>query len=156
MRKIISSFVALVFMVLSLNSLADGDDPNLDLIHARQGEMELRAYNLGPLVAMAKGEIPYDAKMAANLAKNLQLLLQLDMGRAWAPDTGNDKYAGKTAALPEIWSTYPKISERGKKYAAAVKTLAGSAGNGLNELRANLGGVGDACKACHDDFQEKK
>lgn len=156
MRKIMSLFVALAYLSFSSLSFADSDDPNLALIKARKGEMELRSYNLEPLVAMAKGEIPYDAEMAANLANNLQMLLQLDMGRAWAPGTGNDKYPGKTAALPKIWSTYPEIAEYGKKYAGTVKTLAGSAGNGLNDLRANLGDVGKACKACHDDFNEKK
>ena len=155
MRKIISSFITLAVLAVSSQSFAD-DDPNLDLIKARQGDMELRAFFLGPIVAMAKGEMEYDAKMAASLAGDLQLLTKLDMGRAWAPGTGNDKYPGKTAALPKIWDTYPEIAEYGKKYKTAVDALAGSAGKSLNDLRANLGPVGDACKACHDDFEEKK
>jgi cytochrome c556 len=84
------------------------------------------------------------------------LLLQLDMGGAWAADTGNDKYPGKTEALPEIWSTYPKIADAGKEYATAVNELADVAGNGLDALRSKIGGLGDACKGCHDDFREKE
>ena len=156
MRKIISSFIASALLVFSAHSFADRDDPNLDLIKARQGEMELRAYFISPLVAMAKGDMEYDADMAAALADSLQRLTGLDMGRAWAPGTGNDKYAGETAALPRIWTTYPEIAEYGKKYKKAVNALVGPAGNGLNELRTTLGAVGEACKGCHDDFVQKK
>lgn len=132
------------------------DDPNVALIEARQGEMELRAYSVGPLFAMAKGDMPYDAKQAAALANNLVVLRQIDMGRAWAPDTGNDKYPDETHALPEVWSTYPKVAEAGKEYAAAVDELAAVAGNGLDALRSKIGDVGDACKGCHDDFREEE
>lgn len=132
------------------------DDPNVALIEARQGEMELRAYSVGPLFAMAKGDMPYDAKQAAALANNLVVLRQIDMGRAWAPGTGTDKYPDETHALPEVWSTYPKVAEAGKEYAAAVDELAAVAGNGLDALRSKIGAVGDACKGCHDDFREEE
>ena len=71
---------------------ADADDPNLHLIEARKGEMEVRAFSAAPLFDMAKGKIAYDAEQAAKLANNLKVLTQLDMGGAWAPDTGKDKY----------------------------------------------------------------
>ena len=156
MRHITRTLLGFTALVVSLQSFADSKDPNLDLIHARQGEMELRSYFLGPLVAMAIGDSPYNAETAASFSKSLQLLNGLDMDRAWSPGTANDKYEGKTKALPKIWNTYPEIGKYGEKYEAAVDALAGSAGNGLNELRANLGDVGKACKACHDDFTAKK
>lgn len=156
MRK---TFLALLCLLvtgpLSIAIAAD-EDPNLLLIEARQGEMELRAFSAGPLFYMAKGEIPYDAEQAAKLANNLKVLLQLDIGAAWAADTGNDKYPGKTEALPKIWSTYPKVAEHGKEYASAVNELAAVAGDGLDALRSKIGGLGDACKGCHDDFREKE
>lgn len=132
------------------------DDPNVALIEARQGEMELRAYSVGPLFAMAKGKMPYDAEQAAKLAGNLKVLMQIDMGRAYAPGTGNDKYPEETHALPEIWSTYPKVAEKGKEYAASVDELVAVAGDGLDALRSKIGAVGDACKGCHDDFREEE
>lgn len=155
MKRIILLLIAATPMTFSSNSFAD-DDPNMDLIKARQGEMELRAYYLGPLVAMAKGEIPYDAKTASANAASLKTLLTLDLSGAWAPGTDNNKYPGKTTALPEIWSTYPKIADHGKKYAEAVNAFADNAGKGLNQLRTKLGAVGDGCKGCHDDFVEKR
>lgn len=145
----------LVAMPLSLVNAAD-EDPNLLLIEARKGEMELRSFSAGPLFYMAKGKIPYDAEQAAKLANNLKVLLQLDIGAAWAPGTGNDKYPGETEARPEIWSTYPEVAEHGKEYANAVNELAAVAGDGLDALRSKIGGLGDACKGCHDDFREKE
>ena len=131
-------------------------DPNLKLIKARQSEMQLRSFSAGPLFGMAKGQVAYDAETASKLANNLKALLELDMGRAWAKGTGNDAYAGKTTALPEIWSTYPEISEKGQAYAKAVNELAAVAGNGLDALKGKIGALGKGCKGCHDDFREKK
>ena len=130
-------------------------DPNLKLLKARQGEMQLRAFAVGPLFAMAKGKIDYNAEMASNLANNLKLQLSLNLGATWKQGTGNDNYSGKTTALPKIWTTYPEISEYGKKYAKAVNELAAVAGDGLGPLKSKMGAVGKGCKGCHDEFREK-
>ena len=61
----------LISMTLTLPAFAN-KDPNLKLLKARQGEMQLRAYNAGPLFAMAKGDMEYDAAMPAKLAANLK------------------------------------------------------------------------------------
>ena len=131
-------------------------DPNLKLLKARQGEMQLRSYNAGPLFAMAKGDIEYDAEMAAQLAGNLKTQLSLNLGGAWKQGTSIDEYPGKTTALPKIWTTYPEISEYGKRYAKAVNELAAVAGDGADALRSKIGALGKSCKGCHDDFREKQ
>ena len=130
-------------------------DPNLKLLKARQGEMQLRAFNAGPLFAMAKGDIDYDAEAAAKLASNLKQLTKLDVGRAWAPGTDTANYKGKTTALPKVWTTYPEIAEYGKRYIKAVNELAAVAGNGQDALRSKIGALGKACKACHDEYREE-
>lgn len=131
-------------------------DPNLKLIKARQGEMQLKSFNAGPLFGMAKGKVEYNAELAAMLANNLLLQTQLDMGRAWAKGTDNVAYEGKTAALPEAWSTYPEIADKGKAYVKAVTELAPVAGNGLAALKSKISALGKGCKGCHDDFREEK
>lgn len=145
----------LIGIALTGTSFA-GEDPLLNAIKARQGEMQLRSFNAGPLFGMAKGKIDYDAEMAKTLAGNLKLLLDLDNGRAWAQGSDNENYAGKTTALPNIWTTYPEISDYGKKYVMAVNELAAAAGNGQDALRSKIGALGKSCKGCHDEFREKK
>lgn len=131
-------------------------DPKMKAIKARQGEMQLRAFNAGPLFAMAKGDIDYNAEMASKLAGNLKLLLDLDNGRAWMKGTDNEAYPGKTTSLPKIWTTYPEIGEYGKKYRSAVTELAAAAGNGADALKSKIGALGKSCKGCHDEFREKE
>ena len=118
--------------------------------------MQLRSFNAGPLFGMAKGKIDYNAEFASMLANNLLLMTKMDNGRAWAKGTDNVAYKGKTAALPEIWSTYPKVAEKGKAYVKAVTELASVAGNGVDALKSKIGALGKGCKGCHDDFREKK
>jgi cytochrome c556 len=155
MRSMKQVCLLLIGIALTGTSFA-GDDPLLNAIKARQGEMQLRSFNVGPLFGRAKGKIDYDAEMAGKLAGNLKLLLDLDNGRAWAPGSDNENYAGKTTALPKIWSTYPEIADYGKKYVMAVNELAAAAGNGQDALRSKIGALGKSCKGCHDEFREKK
>ena len=156
--KKIAAKIGLVMLatVIAAPLSAAGDDPLEKAIKARQAEMQLRSFNAGPLFAMAKGNIDYDAKLASTLANNLKLLLDLDNGRAWAQGSDIEAYPEKTTALKKIWTTYPEISEYGKRYAMAVNSMAAAAGNGLDALKGEIGGLGKSCKGCHDDFREKK
>ena len=86
-------------------------DPNEGLIKARQGEMQLRSFNAGPLFGMARGKMPYDAELATTSANNLKAQLSLNMGRAWEQGTGNDKY-DSTTALPQGIFQPTRLSSR--------------------------------------------
>ena len=154
--KTISKICLLLVGVSLLTPGLAAKDPNLKLLKARQGEMQLRAYNVGPLFGMAKGKIEYDAALASKLANNLKTQLSLDIGGTWKQGTDVDAYPGKTTALGKIWSTYPEISNYGKKYANAVNELADAAGNGLDALKPKISAVGKTCKGCHDEFREQK
>ncbi len=155
MRPITIVCLAIIGFSLTIPAFA-AKDPNLKLIKARQGEMQLKSFNAGPLFGMSKGKIEYNAELAASLANNLLLQTQLKMGRAWAEGTDNVTYEGKTGALPEIWSTYPEVAEKGKAYVKAVTELAPIAGNGLDALKSKMGALGKGCKGCHDDFREEQ
>jgi cytochrome c556 len=148
--------LGLLLIALAIASPASAaKDPKKSAIEARQGEMHLRAFNAGPLFAMAKGKMPYNAEMAKKLAANLKLLLDLDNGRAWMKGTSNKDYPDDTTALPKIWETWPKIADYGKDYAKAVNALAAVAGNGQDALKEKVKDLGKACKNCHDDFREE-
>jgi cytochrome c556 len=156
MMKNATRFGLILLSASLAGPLAAASDPLEKAIKARQGEMQLRSFNAGPLFGMAKGDIDYDAKLATMLAGNLKLLLDLDNSRSWAKGSDNEAYPGKTTALPKIWTTYPEIAEYGKKYAAAVNELAAEAGNGRDALKSKIGALGKSCKGCHDEFREKQ
>ncbi len=145
----------MIGLSLSLPALA-AKDPNKKAIQARQGEMQLRSYFAGPLFAMAKGDMDYDAEKASMLANNLQKLLEIDIRSSWVKGSDNENYPGDTTALPKIWTTYPEIGNYGKKYATAVRELAAVAGNGKDQMKSKIGALGKSCKGCHDEFREKE
>lgn len=155
MKRLALSVTAIICVSLGSTVMA-AKDPNKKAIDARQGEMQLRSFNAGPLFGMAKGDIPYDADTAKKLAGNLKTLLDIDMSRAWPKGSDLDSYFGETTSKPEIWSTYPEIVDYGKRYAKAVNDLAAVAGNGKDALRSKVGALGKSCKACHDEFREKQ
>lgn len=158
MRTITNISQAFLILVLGLTLMSPAfaaKDPNLKAIDARQGEMQLRSFNAGPLFGMAKGKMAYNAELASTLANNLLLQTKMDLGRAWPKGTDNTAYE-ETDALPEIWSTYPEIAEKGKAYVKAVEALAAVAGNGQDALKSKIGALGKSCKGCHDDFREKQ
>lgn len=147
-------FLTLIGLSLVMPTFAD-KDPNINAIKARQGEMQIRAHNLGPLIAMAKGKTPYDPELASQLVGNLKLLLDLDTSRDWPQGSDNKNYPDKTKALPNIWTSYPEIGKYGKDYATSVNELNDVAGDGLKALQSKIGALGDSCKGCHDEYQEK-
>lgn len=124
-------------------------------IKARQSFMQVYAFNLGILGAMAKGEKPYDADMASAAANNLLAASKMSNGAMWpaGSDLGADGLEGVTWAKPEIWTTYPEIGEKGKALTEALTSMAAVAGDGLDAVRGNMGGVGDGCKGCHESFR---
>ncbi len=134
---------------------AEPDGPFARQIIARQSLMRLYAFNIGTLVGMAKGQVEYDADTASAAAANLASLAALNQQGMWPP--GSDSFDNEgTRALPEIWDKYPDITKKGAALVAATASFAKTAGTGLDGLRAGLGGVGDACSACHKAYRKPK
>ncbi len=118
-------------------------------VEARQGQFKLYAFNLGPLVQMAQGNIDYDADAAGVAAANLAALVSVDQARLWPEGSDNATIEG-TRALPAIWDDLEDFASKFSDLQQAVAGLEGSAGTDLDGLRATLGPVGAACSACHE------
>jgi len=148
--------VAIISACASLATAAD--EPFKAEITARKAVMQVSKFNIGMLAAMVKGKAPYDVETAQNAAYNLHLAALMKNGPMWPKGSGldNPELVDKTAAKPEIWSTFPKVSEKHKVWTESTEALTKVAGNGLAELKTALGSVGKSCKGCHDDFRKKK
>ncbi|MFK7828367.1 MAG: cytochrome c [Congregibacter sp.] len=119
----------------------------------RQSYFTLLAMNFGPMVAMVKGDMPWDDSKMLAFAEDFAAVTTIDVARAFGP--GTDK--GTTRAKPAIWDDtedflekYQALQEAGTGLLAAAKT-----GD-----RKTIGGAikdtGGACKACHDDYKSKE
>ncbi|HTP60550.1 MAG TPA: cytochrome c [Burkholderiales bacterium] len=121
------------------------------LVKQRQAAMILQAKYLGPIGAMLKGNIPYNADVVSRNATYLETLAQMPWD-GFQPSTQSEK----TKAKPEIFkdpakfqAAYERLEEETAKLGkvARAKDEAG--------VRATFGGVAKACGGCHDDFRQK-
>ncbi len=157
MRKIhviLGTLVASSMLITGLSTAAEVED----IIKARQSFMRVYAFNIGLVGDMAKGKTEYNAEIAANAAQNLLALSKMKNGPMWPKgsskaDSGLD---GKTRALPEIWTTFPEVSERGTDLTKALEDFVGVAGKDLASLRKGMKSVGEGCKGCHKKFRAEK
>jgi cytochrome c556 len=140
---------------VSTVALADGHIKKA--VEARQGFMKVVSFNLGPLGAMAKGEMDYDAELAANNAKNLHALSVMNNGAMWPAGSDNAALGEDvTRALPAAWASDSKVGEKHKAWIDASAQLAAVAGDGLDALKGAVGTVGKSCGGCHDDYRAEK
>jgi len=140
---------------VSTSVLADGHIAKA--VEARQGFMKVVAFNLGPLGAMAKGEMEYDAEAAAAFAKNLEVLSAMNTGAMWPAGSDNAALGeDKTRALPAAWEADSKVGEKHQAWTEASASLAAVAGDGLDALKGAVGDVGKSCGGCHDDYRAEK
>ena len=111
-------------------------------------------HELGDAVKAVRDGIKADAPDWAAIEKAAEVINNASINQAqWFPK-GTGPEAGKTRALPEIWSkpddfaaATKMLEERAPNVLAAVKTKDADA---VNKSVRELGG---ACKNCHDNFR---
>ncbi|MET1414132.1 cytochrome c [Roseibium sp. HPY-6] len=156
MKHELKLICSLVFAVTVSGTTATAQDTFDNAIKARKSVMALYAWNLGQLGAMAKGEADYNAEAATTAAENIRILATMNNGAAWPQGSDSTALPGKTRAKVEAWTTYPESAELNKSLATAAIAMAEVAGNGLENVQANIGAIGSACSACHDKFRESQ
>ena len=139
--------------LFSATSQAATPDPMEKAVKARQGYMQVNAFNMGILAAMVKGEAPYDAEQAATAANNIKLSSMMKNKAMWVPGSGNDNPKLETKALPEIWMAGSDIGDKAKAFGNAASELAAVAGQGLDVMKPKFGDLGKSCKGCHKDYR---
>ncbi len=121
-------------------------------IKARKAHMQLQAFNVGPLFAMAKGEMDYDAAQASAAAGNLAALTSMNIGR-YFPEGSAQGQADGTRALPAIWENGEDVMAKMAALNEAATALNAAAGTDLAALQGAIGPVGEACGACHKAYR---
>ena len=150
MKRLLVALVATLGALASLPAAAQFQKPE-DAIKYRQSAMALQSAHLGRVFAMANGRVPFDAKAAND---NIEIVSMLNTRLQFAAFVeGSDK--GNTRAKPEIWAENDKWNAAVSKSQDDVTKLVvvGKSGN-LDQIKAAVGGVGQSCKACHDNYQK--
>jgi cytochrome c556 len=125
-----------------------------DLVKQNQDTMKANAKNLGGMIAMVKGEKPYDqATVTAALA-------QLDETAKKLPTMFPDSIKGMNPGgdyevSAKIWDDKAGFKARIDGFAKAV-TEAQSKITDLDTLKASAPAIGKECGNCHETFRIKK
>lgn len=147
---------AIAVSAIAVSAIAASADQHIErAIDTRQGQFKLFAFNIGPLAQMAQGDIDYDADRAATAAENLAALTALHQDGLWPEGSDNAAMEG-TRALPAIWDNRDDFADKLAAVNSAARDLDAVAGDGLDAVRANLGPVGNACSACHDEYRAEQ
>lgn len=120
---------------------------------AREAQMHLQALNMGQIGPMAQGEAEYDAVVAQAAADNLHHLAQMmDAPFYWTPGSAQGEVED-SRALPAIWENMDDLNAKIAAFQEAAAQLQSVAGTDLASLQGAIGGVGEACGACHDSYR---
>ena len=123
-----------------------------DLVKQNQDTMKANAKNLGGMIAMVKGEKPYDqATVTAALA-------QLDETAKKLPTMFPDSIKGMNPGgdyevSPKIWEDKAGFKARIDGFA---KIVAEAKITDLDTLKATAPAIGKECGNCHETFRIKK
>ncbi len=121
-----------------------------DQIKYRKAAYTLMGLNFGSLGAMAQDKKPFNKDEATRNADFMAMLATVPKGYF---GEGTDK---DTKAKPEIWTQRADFDAKmDKMVSEAQKLPAVVRGGDMSAFKKQVGDVGAACKACHDDFRAK-
>lgn len=126
-----------------------------DLVKQNQDTMKANAKNLGAMIAMVKGEKPYDqAAVTAGLAQLEETAKKLP---TMFPDSikGINPDGGKYEVSPKIWEDKADFKAKIEEFAKVV-TEAKPKITDLDTLKVSAPAIGKACGNCHETFRIKK
>jgi len=122
-------------------------------VAARHHQMQMVAYHIGVLGAVAKGDMEYSAAMVSAAASNLSALANMERATLWIEGTEQGASPGSRAKA-EIWSDADGFAKQFKAMADAADALV-SAGDAA-AVGAGMGALGGSCKACHEKYRGPK
>ncbi len=123
-----------------------------DPIKDRQEVMKGNGGAMKAVGAMLKGEKPYDAKAAADAMKSIGD--SIDTFLTLFPK--GSETGGDTTAKADIWTNKADFNALGEALKEAAGKAEKAAAGGMDSFKVAIGGVGKACKGCHEKYRVKK
>ena len=145
--------LALAFAV-SAGALAQQAPKPEQLIKWRQSVYQVLAWNNARIKANLEGQYNKDEVIKA--ANSTAALANSGLGALYAPGTDQGKGWHDTSVKPELFKDGSKVGQLAGNFAHEASELAKVAATGdAAAVKAQFGKLGQACKACHDDFKKK-
>lgn len=122
--------------------------PN-QLIAQRKGAMNLQAKYLGPVLGMARGRVPFDARIAQRNADYLAVVTQLAWDDFQQSTVGN----ANTRAKEDLYREPAKFKTAADAVQTDVQKLVSAARSGDEAaVKSAAFGLARSCNSCHESF----
>ena len=121
-------------------------------VETRQGLLKVIVSYFGPIVGMAREQIPYDAEVVRNNAEKVALLAPMIPDVFRMDTSGTDL---ETEALDGIWSNTDDFAAKAATVAERASALAAATADGQGAAMQAFGALGGSCKACHDEYRQQ-
>ncbi len=143
-------------LTATLPAVAQDVDPAIaGAIKARQAHMQLLAFNLGTIGAMAQGKAEYNAEAAQAAADNIVALTTIHQAAYW-PEGSDSVSVASSNALPALWADFPGVMAKGTAMSEAAVAMQAAAGTDLASLQGAMGALGASCGGCHEAFRKPR
>ena len=124
-----------------------------DLVNQAQSVMKANGRNAGALVAMVKGEKPYDQAVVDAALNQLQDTAK-KLPTLFPASTKGLKPEGDYSASSKIWEDKAGFDEHIASFAKVVAEAKAQIKN-LDALKAAFPAVGKQCGGCHETYRIK-
>ena len=121
-------------------------------IKARQAHMQILAFNMGQLGAMAQEKMPYDAATAQVAADNIVAMTAVKQNAYWPVGSDSESVEG-SRALPALWSDMDGVMAKAAAFGEAAAAMQAAAGTDLASLQGAMGALGGGCGGCHEAYR---
>jgi cytochrome c556 len=113
--------------------------------------MNLQSKYAGPLFAMARGAVPYDAQTAQRNADYLAVITQF----AWDDFQPNSLGVPNTRAKEAVLKDAEKFKRLSDELKSDTQKLASAArGGDQNAVKSAAQAMGRTCNSCHESFAD--
>ena len=151
MKRLLFAATTVAGLVTAVPAAAQFQKPE-DAIKYRQSALSVMGSHFGRIGAMVNGRIPFDATAAAANADIVMTMSKLP----FVAFIDGTQTGLNTRAKPEIWTERDKFNAAATKMQEEVVKLNTAAKSGNpDQLKAAFASTGQACKACHDNYQVK-
>lgn len=149
--KLLSSVLGIsVILGATLSAQTFAESAEEDAIKYRQSVFTAIRWHFGPMGAMLRGKMPYDAEQFKHHATRVSALAHMPReGFIEGSDFGD------TQAKAELWENLDDVSARFDVLIKDTAILAAAAGGDMDAVKGPFGTVAKSCKGCHDKYREE-
>jgi len=152
MKKGLLQSVMMISLLGATSSAALAEGSVQGAIDFRESVMTTYKWYMGPMGAMVKGKIPFDAALFKSRAEGLANASRLDVSEGFPKGS-----LGESEAKPEIWDNWDDfLSKYQSMQDEAVKLQQVAATGDEAAIKAQFAKTGETCGSCHKKYRSKK